>query len=55
MYRVPTMAKINIFCYAHNRFRVSKGYTYAQSLVYCTVSHFLYFPGQFARTLSEQS
>ena len=36
MYKVHAMAKINIFCYAHNRFRVSKGYTYAQSLVNCT-------------------
>ena len=38
MYRVPTMAKFNIFCYAHllNRFRVNKGFTRTMFCVlYC--------------------
>ena len=37
IYRVPSMNKVNIFCFAHllNRLRVIKGYT-------CTMFHILY-------------
>ena len=44
MYRIPKMAKVNIFCYAHLliRFRVNKEYTLTMfRILYCTVHTFL--------------
>ena len=37
MYKVPTIAKNRILCYAHllNRFRVRKGHTHVQYFIYC--------------------